>query len=183
MGVCQLGASSAPPPPSPPPSPPTSPAASPTASPAASPAPAPLVDASPVGALDPQLAAALERAGLGPSSLPFDAACRELALDRPAFLRSLRDRHGVTSLAARQALANALGAARRAGRVPGVRPPRVAGTLPDTCTFCTYGGVQQQQQQQEQEQEQQQQEEEEKKEEGHLCDPLPLATTTTTTTR
>lgn len=116
-----------PPPPSPPPSP----------------SPSPAEDEEDrerdVGELDPALVAALDRAGIKPSALSFHAACRELALDRPAFLRALRDRHGVTSLSARQGLANALSAARRAGRVPGVRPPRMAGTLPDTCAFCTYG--------------------------------------------
>jgi hypothetical protein len=88
---------------------------------------------------DDDLAAALLDAGLAAATFPLVAACRDLHRDRPAFLAALKRDHGVASLAARQRVANALGAARRRGRVRGVRPVRQAGSLPDGAIFLTYG--------------------------------------------
>mmetsp|Transcript_36877 Transcript_36877/g.122255 ORF Transcript_36877/g.122255 Transcript_36877/m.122255 type:complete len:229 (+) Transcript_36877:110-796(+) len=66
-----------------------------------------------------------EGAGLGhlaaalPPSLTLEAAAAAATSSRQSFLASLRDEHGMSRLADRQALCNALSKAVREGRVPG----------------------------------------------------------------
>ena len=85
------------------------------------------------------LSAAIRRAGIDPAKFSAVDAGRRLARNRPAFLAALKEEYGVAPLAARQAVANALGSARRSGAIPGLPPPLQAGALPVSAAFVTYG--------------------------------------------